>query len=164
MNIDLKLYKAIKDSGINLILSVPCIMLKVLLEIIEEKKEIQHIHITREEEGVGVAAGAYLGGRTPVILMQNSGLGNSINAISSLLKLYIIPVVFIMSHRGGEGEKIAAQRPMGSLTPKLLNIMDLNTNTIDSVEKIEDIKRIVEESNTTKTSAAILLKRSLWEV
>ncbi len=51
--------------------------------------------------------------------MQNSGLGNSINAIKSLLELYKIPIVFIMSHRGAEGEKIIAQIPMGQVTIKL---------------------------------------------
>ena len=81
MIVDLKLYEEIKKSGIDLILSLPCILLKGLLTLIDEKKEIQHIPITREEEGVGIAAGAYLGGKTPAILMQNSGLGNSVNAI-----------------------------------------------------------------------------------
>jgi sulfopyruvate decarboxylase subunit alpha len=77
MSVDLKLYEEMKRSNISLILSLPCIMLKDLLYIIEEKKEIQHIGVTREEEGVGIAAGAYLGGKVPAILMQNSGLGNS---------------------------------------------------------------------------------------
>ena len=83
MDVDLKLYENIKESGIDLILSVPCILLKNLLMIIDEKNEIQHVPVTREEEGVGIAAGAYLGGKIPLILMQNSGLGNSINAIYS---------------------------------------------------------------------------------
>jgi len=96
MNIDINLYETIKKSGVDIIFSVPCIMLKGLLEIIEEKEEIKHLPITREEEGVGIAAGAYLGGSIPVILMQNSGLGNSINAIKSLLELYKIPIVFII--------------------------------------------------------------------
>ena len=103
MSADIELYETIKNSGIDLILSLPCILLKSLLEIIDEKNEIQHIPVTREEEGVGIAAGAYLGGRKPAILMQNSGLGNSVNAIKSLLQLYKIPVIFIMSHRGAEG-------------------------------------------------------------
>jgi len=96
MNIDINLYETIKKSGVDIIFSVPCIMLKGLLEIIEEKEEIKHLPITREEEGVGIAAGAYLGGSIPAILIQNSGLGNSINAIKSLLELYKIPIVFII--------------------------------------------------------------------
>ena len=137
MNVDIALYEMIKDSGIDLILSLPCILLKGLLEEIDERQEIQHIPITREEEGIGIAAGAYLGGRTPAMLMQNSGLGNSVNAIKSLLQLNKIPVVFIMSHRGAEGEKIIAQIPMGQLTPSLLDLLNIKKFIIDSLEKIK---------------------------
>jgi sulfopyruvate decarboxylase subunit alpha len=162
MSIDLKLYEMIKESGIDIILSVPCIMLKGLLEILDESSAIQHISVTREEEGVGIAAGAYLGGRFPALLMQNSGLGNSINAIKSLLELYKITVVFIMSHRGTEGEKIMAQIPMGELTPKLLDCIEIRKFVIDSMEKIPDIKAAVDHSKSSKKSVAILLTRSLW--
>lgn len=162
MNVDLKLYETIKRSGIDLILSLPCIMLKNLLQLIEDKNEIQHIPITREEEGVGIAAGAYLGGKTPAILMQNSGLGNSINAIKSLLQLFKIPIVFIMSHRGAEGEKILAQIPMGQLTPDLLDLLKIEKFIIDSKEKINDIIKAVQASKSLGNSAGILLKKTLW--
>jgi len=162
MNVDLQLYEAIKESGINLILSVPCGMLKGLLKIITEKNEIQHISITREEEGVGIAAGAYLGGRTPAILMQNSGLGNSINAIKSLIQLYNIPIVFIMSHRGAEGEKILAQMPMGQVTLSLLDCISLESAIIDSKIKIGTISDIVKNHQLKQESIAIILKRTLW--
>lgn len=158
------LYEAIKDSDIDLILSLPCIMLKGLLQLIEEKNEIQHISITREEEGVGIAAGAYLGGKTPAILIQNSGLGNSVNAIKSLLQLFKIPIIFIMSHRGAEGEKIMAQIPMGQLTPDLLDLLKIEKFIIDSKEKIKNIKKAVELSKSLEISTAILLKKTLWGV
>jgi sulfopyruvate decarboxylase subunit alpha len=164
MGIDLEIYETIKSSGVNLILSLPCIMLKGLLNIIEEKNEIPHISITREEEGVGIAAGAYLGGKIPVILMQNSGLGNSVNAIESLLHLFKIPVVFIMSHRGAEGEKILAQIPMGKLTPQLLDLLDIEKFIIDSKDKIKNIQNAVELSGSSGMPTAVLLKKTLWGI
>ena len=162
MSVDLKLYETIKNTGINLLLSVPCIMLKNLLELINEKNEIEHIQVTREEEGVGIAAGAYLGGKLPAILMQNSGLGNSINAIKSLLELYKIPVIFIMSHRGAEGEKIMAQMPMGQITIDLLKLLTIETYILNSPENIKDIIKAVDKSKKTKKPIAIILKRTLW--
>ncbi|MFX1503534.1 MAG: sulfopyruvate decarboxylase subunit alpha [Promethearchaeota archaeon] len=162
MKADLSLYEIIKELGIDLILSLPCILLKGLLKHIDEKNEIQHIPITREEEGIGIAAGAYLGGRTPAILMQNSGLGNSVNAIKSLLQLYKIPVIFIMSHRGTEGEKIAAQIPMGQLTPDLLDLLKIKKYVIGSIENIKRITEAIDYSKKTNESVAILLKRTLW--
>ena len=162
MNIDLSLYNSIKNAGLDLILSLPCIMLKDLLTVIEETKEIQHIPITREEEGVGIAAGAYLGGKTPAILIQNSGLGNSINAIKSLLHLYKIPVVFIMSHRGAEGEKILAQIPMGQLTPDLLDLLDIQKFIVNSKEDIKKITWAINTSMKSKSSVGIVLQKKLW--
>ncbi|MFX1304673.1 MAG: sulfopyruvate decarboxylase subunit alpha [Promethearchaeota archaeon] len=164
MDVDLELYKSIKNSGINLILSVPCIMLKGLLEVIEEKKEIHHIPVTREEEGVGIAAGAYLGGKIPAILMQNSGLGNSINAIKSLLELYKIPVVFIISHRGAEGEKIIAQMPMGQITIDLLKLLAFEIYILDSPEKVNNIIKAVNKAKKTKKRVAVILKKTLWRI
>ncbi len=164
MNVEVFLYYAIKKSGVNLILSVPCIMLKGLLQVINEKNEILHIPVTREEEAVGIAAGAYLGGRVPAILMQNSGLGNSINAIKSLLEIYKIPVTFIMSHRGAEGEQVIAQVPMGQATPPLLDCINLKTFFIHNLEDIQKIETAIHLCQESKQSVAILLTRSLWGV
>ena len=161
---DLEIYENIRESGIDLILSLPCVLLKGLLKVIEEKNEIQHVPVTREEEGVGIAAGAYLGGRTPAILMQNSGMGNSINAVKSLLQLFNIPIIFIMSHRGTKEEKIIAQIPMGKLIPKLLNLLGIKAYYVDSMEKIKEIQNAMQFSRQTKKSTAILLQRSLWGV
>ncbi|MBN1802408.1 MAG: sulfopyruvate decarboxylase subunit alpha [Candidatus Lokiarchaeota archaeon] len=160
--IDRRLYEAIKNSGINLILSVPCAMLKGLIEVINVIAEIPHIPVTREEEGVGIAAGASLAGKTPALLMQNSGLGNSINAIKSLLQLYEIPVIFIMSHRGTEGEKIPAQMPMGQVSIDLLNCVDVGFEIVDSIDTIKNIEKIVQKSRESNKPHGVLLKRTLW--
>lgn len=118
------IFNALKDAGINFIVSVPCVNLSKLLNMIDEDEEITHIPVTREEEGIGICAGAYLGGMNPAILMQNSGLGNSINALKSLTQLYEMPLLMIMSHRGTEGENICGQVPMGESTPRILEAMD----------------------------------------
>jgi sulfopyruvate decarboxylase subunit alpha len=162
MIIDQKLYEIIKDFGIDLVLSVPCILLKGILDLINERKELLHIPVTREEEGVGIAAGAYLGGKRPAILMQNSGLGNSINAIKSLLELYNIPIIFIMSHRGGKGENILAQIPMGKITNKLLDVAGIKTWSIKSSKEITKLKEAIIYSQEHKCSVGILLQKSLW--
>jgi sulfopyruvate decarboxylase subunit alpha len=118
-------YKGLKSAGINFIVSVPCVNLGKILDIIDEDKEIIHVPVTREEEGIGICAGAYLGGKKTAILMQNSGLGNCVNALGSLYQLYSLPLVMIMSHRGTGGEPIIGQVPMGKATPKVLEAMEL---------------------------------------
>lgn len=162
MNVDLKIYETIKDVGINLLLILPDNMIQGLIEVINEKNEIRKITITREEEGMGIAAGAYLGGIKPALLMQNSGLGNSINAIKSLLQLYKIPILLIMSHRGGEGEKIMAQNQMGQVTFNLLECINLKYFIVNSVKTIENFKNAMLFMQDNSKSAAIVLERSLW--
>ncbi|MFO8017447.1 MAG: sulfopyruvate decarboxylase subunit alpha [Promethearchaeia archaeon] len=163
MNTDIKLHSELIKSDIELILSVPCAMLKGLIKIINKKERIHHIPATREEEAVGIAVGAYMGGNIPLILMQNSGLGNSINAIKSLAQIYKIPLIFMMSHRGAEGEKIVAQEPMGSITTDLLECVDIKNYTVKYHSDIPKIRNAVEYAQKHKSSVSILLKRTLWE-
>ena len=162
MNVDLKIYETIKDVGINLLLILPDNMIQGLIKVINEKNEIRKITITREEEGMGIAAGAYLGGIKPALLMQNSGLGNSINAIKSLLQLYKIPILLIMSHRGKKGEKIMAQNQMGQVTFNLLECINLKYFIVNSVKTIENFKNAIIFMQDNSKSAAIILERSLW--
>ncbi|NYT18311.1 MAG: sulfopyruvate decarboxylase subunit alpha, partial [Methanobacteriales archaeon] len=77
-------YQGIKKAGIDFVVSLPCVNLGKLMELVECDPEIKHIPVTREEEGFGICAGAYLSGKKPAILMQNSGLGNSVNVLASL--------------------------------------------------------------------------------
>jgi len=146
------IYEGLKRAGINFIVSVPCANLKKLLNLINEDNDIIHIPVTREEEGFGMCAGAYMGGMKVAILMQNSGLGNSINVIASLIKLYQIPMLMIISHRGTAGEGICGQVPMGKATTKLLDSLDImyeqinNPNeVIEIIEKNEKLATISEE-------------------
>jgi sulfopyruvate decarboxylase subunit alpha len=123
MNPSLAVYQGMKRAGINFATSVPCVNLQELLALVSGDQEIIHVPVTREEEGVGICAGAWMGGRRPALLMQNSGLGNSINALASLDILYGIPLLMIISHRGGKGEPVIGQVPMGRITVPLLDAM-----------------------------------------
>ena len=123
MDPSLAVYQGMKCTGINFATSVPCVNLQELLALVSGDPNIIHVPVTREEEGVGICAGAWMGGRRPALLMQNSGLGNSINALASLDMLYGIPLLMIISHRGSKGESIVGQVPMGRLTAPLLDAM-----------------------------------------
>ncbi len=123
-----------------------------------------YIPATREEEGIGICAGAHLAGRKTAILMQNSGLGNSINAIGSLCKVYQIPMLMIISHRGELKEKIPAQIPMGRWTKKLLETAEIPyycPKTPEEAYKI--IIHASEYSETMGYPVAIVLDALYWE-
>ena len=157
------IYNGLKDAGIDFIVSVPCVNLSKLLNMIDEDKDIIHIPVTREEEGIGLCAGAYLGGRKTAILMQNSGLGNSINALKSLTELYGFPLLMVMSHRGTEGESICGQVPMGQSTPLILEAMNFNFFKPGNPEAAyEDIRNSWELSEQEGKPVSILLEIKYW--
>lgn len=156
-------YQGLKSAGINFIVSVPCVNLGKILEIIDEDEDIIHVPVTREEEGLGVCAGAYFGGRKTAILMQNSGLGNCVNALGSLYQLYSLPIVMIMSHRGTEGEPIVGQVPMGKATPKVLNAMELEYfNPKNPIYAKNIISKSWDLSVDKGSPISILLDISYW--
>ncbi len=157
------IFYALKDTGIDFIVSVPCVNLSKLLNMIDDDEEIIHVPVTREEEGIGICAGAYLGGKKPAILMQNSGLGNSINALKSLTELYEMPLLMIMSHRGTEGESICGQVPMGESTPRILEAMDFQFFKPGNPEgAYEDIKEAWDLSVEEGKPVSVLLEIKYW--
>jgi sulfopyruvate decarboxylase subunit alpha len=89
---------------------------------------------TREEEAFGIAAGLYLGGRRPTVMLQSSGLGNSLNALGSLLLPYQIPVLVIVSMRGDAGEWNAAQVPMGRAVAPICDALGLPVAVAETAE------------------------------
>jgi sulfopyruvate decarboxylase subunit alpha len=157
------IYDGLKDAGIDFIVSVPCVNLSRLLNMIDDDPEITHIPVTREEEGIGICAGAYLGGKRTAILMQNSGLGNSINALKSLMELYEFPLVMVMSHRGTEGESIVGQVPMCESTPRILEAMDFKFFKPETAEAAYDAIRFSWElSEDEGKPVSVLLEISYW--
>jgi len=132
------------------------------LQLITQRKAIKHIPVTREEEAVGLCAGAYLGGARPALLMQNSGLGNSINALLSLTGLYHIGLLLIVGYRGRPGEEqIEAQMPMGTATTNLLDIVRAKYTVIERERDIEMIRAIAEQ--TRDGIGAVLLTPKAWQ-
>ncbi|WP_409201079.1 sulfopyruvate decarboxylase subunit alpha [Methanobrevibacter sp. DSM 116169] len=156
-------YEGIKKAGIDFIVTVPCINLATLINLIENDDEITHVPVTREEEGIGICAGAYLSGRKVAILMQNSGLGNCVNGLTSLFELYKIPLVMIMSHRGTKGESIVGQVPMGKATPKVLDSLNIEYFKPESCdESLDIISNSWKKSLKNQLPIAILLEIDFW--
>ena len=97
----------------------------VLRDVRERLPDVRLVLATREEEAFGIAAGLFLGGKRPTVMLQSSGLGNSLNALTSLLIPYRIPVLFVVSMRGDLGEWNAAQVPMGRAVRSILEALEI---------------------------------------
>ncbi len=162
MNPSLVVYQGMKRAGINFATSVPCVNLQELLALVSDDPEIIHVPVTREEEGVGICAGAWMAGRRPALLMQNSGLGNSINALASLNILYGIPLLMIISHRGGVGELVIGQVPMGQLTVPLLDAMTIPHFEPLQGEAEETVAQAWSRAAAGCCPVAVLLDLEFW--
>ncbi|MCA9483457.1 MAG: sulfopyruvate decarboxylase subunit alpha [Nitrospina sp.] len=99
---------------------VPCSLLSGLISDLESRPGVNYIPAVREDAAVGLCAGAYMAGSLPVLLMQNSGLGYSLNAFTSLNLIYNIPVLVVMSWRGFGGKDAPEHIIMGDINEPLL--------------------------------------------
>ncbi len=150
-------------SAIRHVVYVPDTPLSHLLDALaRDHPQLRQTLATREEEAVGIAAGLYLGGVRPAVLMQSSGLGNSTNAIASLLVAYQIPVVFVMSMRGDPGEWNWAQVPLGRAIRPMLDSLGVLHATVDRAEDAGEIVRAAGETAFgARVPTACLLARRL---
>ncbi|HMA79743.1 MAG TPA: thiamine pyrophosphate-binding protein, partial [Candidatus Binatia bacterium] len=106
--------KGLRDAGINLVATLPDVNLSELLCEVDEARDFIHVPLCREEEGIGICAGAYLVGKKCAIIMQNGGFFNSNNAIVSTLLQYQIPLLLLIYYAGDVGDRTFSTT--GSLT------------------------------------------------
>lgn len=111
---------ALEGAGFDFFTGVPCSLVGSVIAELERRGA--YFGETREDAALGVAAGAYLAGRLPVVVMQNSGLGVSLNALGSLHAIYGLPVLLLVTWRGYEGKDAPEHLVMGDVLPRLLDL------------------------------------------
>jgi len=129
------LYDLLRAEGVTLFAYVPDAGHKVLIERSLVDPAAKSIPLTTEEEGVGVLAGANLGGTKGVLLMQSSGVGNCVNFLS-LIKGGRFPFLTLVSMRGDYGEGNPWQMPMGQATERVLEAMGVICMRIENAEDV----------------------------
>jgi sulfopyruvate decarboxylase subunit alpha len=124
--------------------------------------DVQTTLATREEEAFGVAAGLYLGGVRPTVMLQSSGLGNSVNALASLLVPYQIPALIVVSLRGDAGEWNAAQAPMGRAVRPICDAIGVIHATVETADQtFETVRLVGTTAFGTRLPGVCLLPRRL---
>jgi sulfopyruvate decarboxylase subunit alpha len=134
----------------------------ILAALTRDHPAVRATLATREEEAVGIAAGLHLGGARPALLMQSSGVGNTLNALGSLLVAYQIPVLMVVSMRGDPGEWNWAQVPMGRAVAPVLDALGVQHLAIVHEDEARDaVLALANLAFGTRTPAACLLPRRL---
>ena len=109
-----------------------------LIALCRNDPAIADVVLTTEEEGVGLVAGAALGGQRAALLMQSSGVGNCVNMVS-LLRICGFPCLILVTMRGEFAEFNPWQVPMGSITEPALNLCGFLTYRVDDPDDVEDV-------------------------
>ncbi len=156
-----ELIAALRESGVDFTASLPCEKIKSLLVMVAER--FPHVPLTREEEGVGICAGAALAGRRPALFLQSSGIGNMINALLSLTSFYELPLALFISRRGVYREQIQAQLPMGKGLPKLLRGAGIPFTLIEARSDLGRIRKRLDEVYRKDRLHAFLMSPAVWE-
>jgi sulfopyruvate decarboxylase beta subunit len=156
-----RVVEILKNNRIDLAATLPCDRIKVLLPLIS--KNIKTVPLTREENGVGICAGFYLGGGRPVMVIQSTGLGNMINALLSLNLTYGIPLPILASWRGVYKESIEAQWQFGKRLPAILEAAGIKFTTIESPDELDKITDAINESFSNAHPHVVLISPSVWE-
>lgn len=151
----------LRKQGVDFTASLPCEKFKTLLAMLPAS--FSHLPLTREEEGVGICAGAALAGRRPALFVQSSGLGNMVNALLSLTQFYELPLAIFVSRRGVYQEKIAAQFPMGQRLPEILTGAGIGWTEVSDGEDLANVKAGLASLYPDGRVHAFLLSPKVWE-
>ena len=157
-------FEGIKDAGIRSVSALPETWLGLLLQRAEDDPDVSLIQVAREEEAVGIAAGAYFAGEPHVMLMQNHGFLAAINGIVSLAQLYHIPLCMLIALRGHWGEPYPWHTRGGTVTEEVLRALSIPFEYArDPAQVGKQIREAYTLSRSSLYPVALLLTRDLME-
>ena len=156
------LHEALKAADIRLVAALPESWIAPLVRLVDEDRDQQLVLVAREEEGVGICAGAHLAGTRSALLMQNHGFLQSINGVVSLAMLYRIPLLMLISDRGHLGEKDPWQTEGGRYTRPLLEALTIVFEELNDVEQAtRQVADAAALADSSLAPVALLLTRRL---
>jgi len=159
------IFETLKECDIRLVSALPETWLVHLIRMTDDDPEMILVRLAKEEEAVGISAGAHFAGVKSAMLMQNHGFMASINGIVSFAHLYKIPLLMLISYRGSFGERDPWQTQGGNVTEPLLRALGIPYFFLDGADSVK--KRIRQAQTLAESSlqpVAVLLTRDLmWE-
>jgi sulfopyruvate decarboxylase alpha subunit len=155
------IHRELSVAGVRVVGYVPDAGHKRLIERCQADRKMRAVVLTTEEEGIGLAAGAWLGGLKSALLMQSSGVGNVINALG-MVRECRFPLVTLVTMRGEQGEFNPWQVPMGQAVRPVLEAMG---TVVQYVEKEDQVAPVVNAAlrlaYNSYVSVAVLISQRL---
>lgn len=143
---------------------VPCSLVEDVIAVLEQGSRAPYVAAVREDVAVGMAAGAWFAGRRPCVLMQNSGLGTSLNALASLSLMYGLPALLVVTWRGHEGKDAPEHILTGAITPNLLDLLGIPHRVLSAATAAADIAWAAKEMDARMQPVAIVVPPKIVEM
>lgn len=150
--------------GLDFFAGVPCSLIEDLIATLEVHPRLPYIPAPREDVAVGLAAGAWFAGRRPAVLMQNSGLGTSLNALASLALMYGLPSLLLVTWRGHRGKDAPEHILTGEISPRLLELLKIPHRVLAADTLEADVAWAVETMDSAMQPVALLVPPGVVEV
>ena len=155
--------EALKEAGIDFIGSLPDLKIAELVRAVEQEPAFKHIPLCREEEGIGICAGAYLTGKKTALIMQNGGFLNCCNALTTTSLQFEIPVLLLIYYAGDIGDR--GFSTLGSVTEPVLQALGIRHYTPRRPEEIKKTMRGAQVlAQDSKRPVAVLLTKDVLGV
>lgn len=151
--------QALQDMGVNFFTGVPDSILGGIIEELMTRKV--YTPAVREDEAVAMAAGAYMAGKIPAVLMQNSGLGTSLNTLISLNMMYRQPCILLVSWRGFQGNDAPEHLVMGETMLPLLDTMKIPHRVLSEQTMTDDLRWVGQTFMKQRVPLALVIKKSI---
>ena len=156
------IHQVFKHQGVRQVAYVPDAGHRHLIDLCRADPEMRAVPLTTEQEGIGLLAGAWLGGERGALLMQSSGVGNCINAIASLTCACQFPLFMLVTMRGEWGEGNPWQIPMGRAVAPVLETLGVRVVAVEQSADVEDsVAAMLAMSYATSSASAVLLAQRL---
>src|SRR5437762_5204036 len=154
---------SLEKHGFNFFTGVPCSLFEGVTRILDAEPRYGYVSAVREDSAIGIAAGAYLGGRQPVVFMQNSGLGVSVNALVSLNQIYDIPALLVVSWRGQGGRDAPEHLITGGLMEDFLRLLRIPFALLSTETMERDVTTVTSIMNDTRKPVALLVPKGVLQ-
>jgi sulfopyruvate decarboxylase alpha subunit len=156
-----RLYATLKRADVRQVGYVPDAGHSRLIERCRADADIRDVALTTEEEGIALAAGAWLGGERCALLMQSSGVGNCVNMLS-LARSCRFPILMLVTMRGEWEEFNPWQVPMGSIVEPVLKLTEAEVYRVTKPDEVEGAaERAVQQAFGAERIVAVLLSQQL---
>jgi len=152
-------WDTLKSKEITFFSGVPCSILKNILKELANHSEITYIPAVREDAALGIASGAYLAGKKSGILIQNSGLNNIMNGLTSFNLIYKIPVLMFITWRGCQGKDAPEHLIMGQKMLPILDLLSIPYKVVGEGNFKELLRSAIDYMEREKLPAALILKK-----